>query len=113
MSELETLVTIKLDKERHLRLTLKGMLEFERLTGKSLLKGFGLDDLSLADSAAMLYACLLHEDKELTYDDVLLIVDFSNLPMVIEAFVKCINNSVPETKTSVVPLVKTSRRRRG
>lgn len=114
MSGLEKLITIQLDRERHLRLTLKGMLEFERLTGRSLLKGFALKDLTLKDSAAMMYACLLHEDKELTYDDVIGMVDFSNLPTVIEAFYKCINQSVPETEEkSKRPLAKTSRHRHG
>lgn len=100
------LVKVTLDKERHLRLTLKGMLEFEKLTGRNLIKGFRLQDLTLKDSAALLWACLLHEDKELTFDDVVSMVDFSNLILVMDAVTKCLEISLPEA--SGRPLVKKS-----
>ncbi len=103
---LDNLVTIQLDKERHLRLTLKGMLEFDKLTGKNLLKGFKIKDFSLKDTAAMLWACLLHEDKELTFDDVLLMVDFSNLMMVMDALATSLSQSIPATKARKRPLAK-------
>ncbi len=102
-------VSITLDKERHMRLTLKGMLAFEEQTGRSLLKGFRLSELSMADSAAMIWACLLHEDKELTYDDVLCIIDIDNVIEAMEAVQECIGASTP--KASDHPLPK--KRRRG
>lgn len=89
-------ITIKLDKERHIRLTLKGMLEFEKLTGKNLLKGFNLKDLTLEDMAALMWACLIHEDKELTYDDVLCMIDSNNFNMVTEAITAYIVQLAPE-----------------
>ncbi len=95
---LDKLVSITLDKERHLRLTLKGMLEFEKVTGKNLLKGFKFKDLSLTDVAALIWACLIHEDRELTYDDVLCMVDFRNMQEVSDAVVACINQSFPESE---------------
>ena len=98
-------VTIMLDKERSLRLTLKGMLEFEKITGKNLLKGFNLKDLSMSDSAALMFACLVHEDKELTYDDVLCMVDVGNISKVSDAVSKCINQSLAEA-TDNRPLVE-------
>jgi len=104
MTESETLVTINLDKERHLRLSLKGMLGFEKLTGKNLLKGVNFQELTLEDVAALTWACLIHEDKELEYDDVLLMVDFSNLPMVIEAVSNCMSQSLPEAEAGENPL---------
>lgn len=93
---IDKLVTVKLDKERHLRLTLKGMLEFQNITGMNLLKGFNLTKFSLEETAALVFACLLHEDKELTYDDVLCMIDISNLKTVIEALSTCLEQSVPE-----------------
>jgi len=105
MSEL-TLVTINLDKERHLRLTMKGMIVFEKLTGKNLLKGFEFKELTLGDTAAMMWACLIHEDKELTYDDVCCMVDTSNIEMAMEALTKCLTQSFPETKAGSRPLAK-------
>jgi len=110
MLELDKLVTITLDKERHLRLTLKGMLEFEKHTGKNLMKGFKLDGLSMDDSAAMIWACLIHEDKELIYDDVLYMVDLSNITFVMLAVSECIEKSLQEAgEVSERPLVKKSR----
>lgn len=107
MPELDNLVKVTLDKERHLRLTLKGMLEFEKLTGKNLIKGFKLEDLGLADTAAMMWACLLHEDKELTYDDVLCMIDFDNLESALDALMDCLTHSLPEPKAGDIPLAKT------
>lgn len=102
------LVTIKLDKERHLRLTLKGMLEFEKITGKNLLKGFDLKELTLEDTAALIWACLIHEDKELTYDDVLCMVDLSNLVIATDAVSMCLEQSLPESGGGKArPLAKT------
>lgn len=107
---LDNLVTIQLDKERHLRLPLKGMIEFEKLTGKSLLKGFTFKDLSLEDTAAMLWASLIHEDKELTFDDVLLMVDFGNLAAVMSSLATSLSQSMPATKEGDRPLAKKPRR---
>jgi len=109
MPEIDKLVTVTLDKERHLRLPLKGMLEFEQITGRSLLKSFNLKDLSLKDCAALIWACLLHEDKDLTYDDVLLMVDADNITVVMEAVTKCMSQSFPEPKAGDRPLAKKPR----
>ena len=103
---LENLVTITLDKERHLRLTLKGMIEFKKLTGKDLLKGFSLKNLSLEDTAAFVWASLIHEDKELTYDDVLYMVDLTNITAVSQAMMDCVNQSLPDAKESEGPLAE-------
>ena len=107
MPELDNLVKITLDKERHLRLTLKGMLEFEKMTGVNLLKGFDFNKLKLEDSARLLWASLIHEDKELTLDDVLYMVDVSNLTIVMEALIDCINQSAPKVEGDSHPLAET------
>ena len=106
---LEEPVKITLDKERTLRLTLKGMLEFEKITGKSLLEGFDFKSLSknLEVLAAFAYACLVHEDKELTFDDVLCMMDIDNLTIVSAAVVKCIGQSTSRfAEGKKVPLVE-------
>ena len=100
------LVKIKLDKERNLRLTLKGMVEFEKLTGRNLLKKFNFNDMSLSDSAALVWACLIHEDDKLTYNAVLNMIDFSNLSDVLEAVTECLNKSLTKAEESDVPLVE-------
>lgn len=108
MSEVN-LVTVTLDKERHLRLPLKGMLAFEEKTGISLLKGFDLKESSLEHIAALIWACLLHEDEKLTYDKVILMVDIGNVAEVIDAIKKCILQSQPAAKAGGRPLAKKSR----
>ena len=87
-------VTITLDKERTLRLTLKGMLEYQKLTGENLLKGFKIDPNSMEQCAALAYACLIGEDKELTYDDVITMIDIDNFADVLTAVKKCLNVSI-------------------
>ena len=101
-------VTIMLDKERSLRLTLKGMLEYQRLTGKNLLLGFKIDPNSMEQCSALAYACLLHEDKELTYDDVTILIDIDNFADVLVAVTKCLSMSVDmlKEKKKNIPLAE-------
>jgi len=100
------MVTVKLDKERHLRLTLRGMLEFEKLTGGNLFKGFDMKKMTLKERTTLLYVCLIHEDKELTYDNFLDIVDLGNLKKLSNAVGECIIESLPDIKESASPLAK-------
>ena len=90
------MVTITLDKERHLRLTLRGMREFQKQTGLDLLKGFSLSKMSFDDKCALMWACLIHEDKELSFDAFMDIVDISNILPFQEAITKSINESFPD-----------------
>lgn len=100
------MVTVQLDKERHLRLTLRGMLEFEKVTGGSLFKGFDMKKMTLRETVALLWACLIHEDKELKFDDFIDMVDLSNMNMLVDAVAECINESLPDIKEKSRPLVK-------
>jgi len=110
MPKIDKLVTVKLDKVRHLRLAAKGMVEFEKITGKNLLKGLNLDEMTIGDEVALMWACMIHEDKELTYDDVLDMVDLSNINIVDQAVTDCINQSLPDIKeVKPPPLAKKSR----
>jgi hypothetical protein len=62
------MVLIKLDKERSLLRTLKGMRLFEEKTGKSMLKGVQFDDLTMDDVYTLLWSLLIHEDKNLSLE---------------------------------------------
>lgn len=108
MPGIDNLVKITLDKERHLRLTLKGMIEFEKLTGKNLLEGFSLEEFSLEHTAAILFASLVHEDNELTYDKVLNMVDMGNLVAVMNAVTECLTQMLPKAEEGERPLAKKS-----
>ena len=102
------LVTIVLDKERHMRLTLKGMLLYEKHTGKNLLKGFKPEDFTLEESSVLLWACLVHEDPELTLDAVQEMVDIGSMELVFDAMTRCLIQSLPVAKAGERPLVKKS-----
>jgi len=97
---------INLDKERHLKLGLAGMLAWEKQTGLSFSKGFKLEDLELKEKAAMLWACLIHEDKKLTYEAVVDMVGSNDLIPVMNALVQCLRQAFGEQKADSRPLVK-------
>ncbi len=111
---LDKLVTIKLDKERHLRFAMRGMVEFDNRTGRNALKGLNLKDLSLEDTGLLLWCCLLHEDPTLELDSVLNMVDLSNLLEIVEAITTCLNQSLNSAKgAEKSPLPKRPRSQRG
>lgn len=89
------MVTLTLDKERHLKLTLKGMVEFEAATGKNLLEGLQLTKLSPRDFGALVWACLIWEDRKLQLDDVLCLIEPRNLVKATEALTACLTESFP------------------
>ena len=68
-------VSIKLDKERTIRFTTKAIATFERKIGKPFSKIDDFDDLYLDEKLSLILAGLLHEDKNLTVDDVFDLVD--------------------------------------
>ena len=106
---LDKLVTIQLDKERHMRLSLKGMIEYGKLTNQNLLEGFNFKSMNLEEVGALLWACLIHEDRDLSLDDVLCMIDVGNLTDVIDALTKCISQSLVEKKAGKPPLPRKSR----
>jgi hypothetical protein len=70
MAETMQPITIQLDKERHLKLTLGGMRRFQEETKKSLLKGLNAESMTEADAIALIWACLIWEDRDLKIEDV-------------------------------------------
>lgn len=72
-------VTIELDKARNLRYGINALVTIEELTGKTI-TSLDLNKLSVKDLRTILYAGLIHEDKELTPEKVgSLIDDYSNM----------------------------------
>jgi len=61
-------VPIELDKPRNLKFTLNSMVLFEKHTGKRFNQLEG--GLSMEELRIMLWACLLHEDPDLTPEQV-------------------------------------------
>jgi len=72
-------IPIKLDKKRNLLLNGNVMVSFEEATGKNLFQGDSLDNLSAKDFRALVWACLLHEDKDLTLEQVGAMIGAGNI----------------------------------
>ena len=95
-------VAIVLDKERHLRLTLNALVDFQSATGKDLRDPQVIEALSanmgFADMRALLWACLRWEDRELTLDRVGDLVDLTNLQEVTARMVEAWTVALPKTE---------------
>ncbi len=92
------MVIINLDKERHLKLTLKSMFEFERLTNKSLWNITSLQDFTDEEISKILWACCLWEDRELKVDDFLFSLVPKDFALIVNAVIDCLNNAFTPTK---------------
>jgi len=88
------MVKIKLDKERHLKMTIRGMLLFEEKTGNTLFKGFNVSKMSFKDVITLMWCCLIHEDKELTYEDFVDMVEMSRIKELTDKCMACISESL-------------------
>lgn len=94
------LVPIKLDKERNMLLSLRGIMLFKKETGKDLFdpritkaisKNIAMDDM-----IALVWACLIHEDRDLTIEDVGFLIHVGNVTEVMEALEKVCELAMPE-----------------
>lgn len=77
-------VTITLDRPRTLRYGLNALAKVEDLTGKSIMS-LDLNNVSIKDLLAIIFAGLYHEDKDLTVAKVGDLIDeYSNITEVAE-----------------------------
>jgi hypothetical protein len=67
-------VEIQLDKARNLKYGMLSLMKLEKKIGKTISQ-IDFNALSIEDSAIVLWAGLIHEDKELTVDKVVELVD--------------------------------------
>jgi hypothetical protein len=91
---------IQLDKVRNLRYGMKALSLIEKKLKKPVSK-IDMDDLTMEDAATLIWAGLQHEDKDLTPDKVMDLVDeYSNIPAVMqamgEAFAAAFGADAPE-----------------
>jgi hypothetical protein len=98
--ELVKPVTIMLDKERHLKLTLGGMKAFHEITGKSFLKGFDVESINESELIALIWGCLLWEDRALKLEDVGFMLDGGSLVEIQEKLLQAIKLASTEGKQS-------------
>jgi hypothetical protein len=75
---------INLDKERHLRITLNAMIEFEKRTGKDM-TNLKVSEMTISDIRLLLWQCLLWEDPTLTEEQVGSMIGLDNMRDVMNA----------------------------
>ena len=98
-------VTINLDKERELRLTMKAMIEFEK-TNKVKLMDIA-NELSIEVCAKLAYTMLKQNDADLTLDKTLDLLDKYMLPgEAIEKITEALTAAFPTAKNAKKPAVK-------
>lgn len=84
---------IKLDKIRNFKYGMKAISLIEKNFKKPIAK-VDMSNLTMEDAATIIWAGLQHEDKELTPDKVMdLIDDYSNLPTVMKAMNEAIRGA--------------------
>ncbi len=83
VSKINPVVTIMLDKERHLRFDLNAMAAFEEATGKNIFEEEVVKKIinktSPRDLRALLWSMILHEDEALTIKQVGAWVNINNV----------------------------------
>lgn len=94
---------IELDKTRNLRYGMKAISLVEKKFKKPIAK-LDMDSLTMEDSAVLIWAGLAHEDRDLTVDKVMdLVDDYSSLPKVMEAVSEAMAEAfgTPDAETQV------------
>jgi len=91
---------IQLDKMRNFRYGMKALHLIEKKLGKPIAK-IDMENLTMEDAATLIWAGLQHEDKDLTPEKVMDLVDeYSNIPAVMqamgEAFAAAFGADAPE-----------------
>ena len=76
-------VEITLDKPRHLRVDFNALIEFKHKTGKAL-SSIQAKDMDEEYMCILVWACLLHEDPELTLKDVGAMLGFGNAAEIVK-----------------------------
>jgi len=106
-------VPVQLDRERYLVFGLRAMKAFEEVTGKNLLKMKQVDDMTATEVGILFWACLLHDDRELTQDQAIDLIDeHTNLAAIAGLIYEARKKAMPESegKKDTAPLAKKPRR---
>jgi len=88
--------TVVLDRPRHLFVDLNALEKAEELTGKNMLDIRSWPNLTAKDWKALIWACLLRQDDEVTLELVGACVHPGNLKYVQDKVYEAVKNSMPE-----------------
>lgn len=90
-------VPVQLDKKRTFRFDWRALVKLEQETGLTSTEVYQrIADGSLATINAAIWAGLIHEDPELTTEDVLGMVDTRKISDVAEALSRALQDAMPE-----------------
>lgn len=90
-------IKVKLDKERTLRFDMNAQVLFEDATGENTLDGaFWKKTMTAKTTRALIWACLVHEDKTLTLEQVGAFLTPKNSARVSVALNKALVASMPK-----------------
>lgn len=89
-------VKIELDRERHLKFDLNAACQIEEHTGKNYFKMLG-DGLTASDLRAVLWAGLVHEDADLTIEQIGAMIHPGKVVTLMEAISEAVTASLPES----------------
>lgn len=88
---------VKLDRTRNFRYGMKAMSAIEKTLNTNISK-LDFDNLTMEATATIIWAGLMHEDKDLTVEKVMDLIDeHSSIPVVIEAMGKAFNEAFGST----------------
>jgi hypothetical protein len=99
---------IKLEKNRNFRYGMKAISLIEKTLDVKIAK-LDLENLSMEDTATIIWAGLVHEDKDLTVDKVMELIDeHASLTEVLETMAKALSEAfgANETEKNLKKVVK-------
>jgi len=97
---------IELDRQRMLKVTFRSLMLFEEVRGINPLSPNFFNRMNATDLVVLLWACLRHEDKELTIETVSDMVNPKNYPSIKLELAKAWEAFKPKEVEGPVPLVQ-------
>ena len=95
-------VPVMLDKERHLKFGFGAMIALEDLTGKTFFEIIqdlqDLENVKVSKIRDIMWAALIHEDKELTLEQTIDILDQGNCTDLIGKLMEAVSLALGETE---------------
>lgn len=92
------MIELELDKKRRLLLNFNAMALFEEQTGKNILASDVMENPSARDIRALLWACLVHEDPELTVEQVGAMIHMGNIRDISQAIAAAWKKALPKAR---------------
>lgn len=89
-------IAIELDRPRTLVCDFNALIEFQRIVGRNPIQGNPLEQVDPETIRALLWACLIHEDPDLTLEDVGRMITFRNFTYVANRLIEAWEAALPE-----------------